>query len=235
MKTFLSILAAAAVSPSLPPLELGTFDVYPGLGGIVVAAPHEGFDLGTASVASAAATVMGAGYVGATGFRKRAHPINVNRPTEGVGLKPAEETRTERAETIYHAYLARLGHAARGSVRLLIEIHGNARAENVGVVEIATVGVSRDRALALRKRLSERFPQVDWRIEPLDELHYRAPASKEYGALSKVARSLHFELPQSLRGQDQGAEVGKRLGEVVTEWLAEASASVGRHLWSGRV
>jgi hypothetical protein len=213
------VLAAAAVAPMLPPLDLGSFEVSPGLGGIVVAAPHEGFDMRTSAVASGTATVLGSGYVVATGFRGGGHLINVNRPTEGVGLAPMDEVGTERAATVHSAYLARLGEAARGSLRLLVEIHGNARPENVGVVEVATVGISRDRALALRKRLAERLPSVAWRVEPLDVLHYQASASKAAGALARAPLALHFEQRFAVRIVPNSWDLGPLIPETPREMV----------------
>jgi hypothetical protein len=200
--------------------------VTPGLGGIVVAAPHEGFDIRTAEVASAAATVLGAGYVAATGFRTREHPINVNRPTEGAHLKPDEESRTERALTVFQAYHARLGEAARGPVRLLVEVHGNSRPENVGLIEIATVGVSTPSAEVLKVDLRSRFPAMRIAVEPVDRVHYAATASKESGAMSRVPQAVHVELPKDLREPSKARETGTKLGQTLKAWLTGPPASV---------
>lgn len=220
----LAVFLIAAAAPE--PLSLGEFTVEPGLGGIVVAAPHEGFDLRSSEVASATARVLGAGYVSASGFRTFDRPINVNRPTEGVRMAPDAEVQTDRSRTVFLAYHARVGEAARGPVRLLIEIHGNARPENAGLVEIATVGIASDSALALKARLEPAFPGYRFLVEPLDELHYAAMASKRWGALSSVPVALHFELPAALRAPGVATDTGRRLGEVLLDWLGAATASV---------
>ena len=187
---------ASDASPP-PPLSLGTFEVLPGLAGLVVAAPHEGFDLRTAEVASGAATVLGAGYVVASGFRTRGHPIE----------------------------------ASRGPLRLLVEVHGNSRRENVGVVEVATVGLDKRRASALKATLEARFQGVRFLVEPVDVLHYQGEGTKQGGTLSRFGTALQIEFPWALRSPGAARDTGQRLGAALGGWLgvstATASAVVG--------
>jgi len=191
--------------------------------------------LRTSDVASAAATVLSAGYVAATGFRTADRPLNVNRPTEGARLKPDEEAHTERALTVFQAYHARLGEAARGPVRLLVEVHGNSRPENVGLIEVATVGIATASAELLRAGLNSRFPALRVAVEPADRVHYAATATKRWGSLSRIPQALHVEFPKDPREPAKARETGKKLGLALNAWLtapasvsAAASASAGK-------
>ena len=79
--------------------------------------------------------------------------------------------------------------AAQGPLRLYVEVHGNARAESAGRLEIATVGVSRDDAwrpktlleLIRDARLPAEgdVPRLDVWMEPIDSLWYTASAAKQ--------------------------------------------------------
>lgn len=221
-KLLLALAIAIAASSEPSPLGLGQFIVEPGEGGIVVAAPHEGFDLLSSEVASAAAQVLGAGYVAAKGFRTFERPINVNRPTEGARLAADSERRTDRANAVFLAYQARVGEAARGPVGLLIEIHGNTRPESAGQVEIAAVGLAPESARLLKRSLEPRFPGYRVLVEPVDDLHFTGQGTKLWGAFRTAPVALHIELPAALRAAGITSDTGRRLGDGLLDWLAQS-------------
>lgn len=207
MRQLLLVLALsatlAAPAAAASPLSEGRFEALPGLTGVVVAAPHCGYDLRSDDVARQVALATGAGYVLAGGFRTFAHPWNVNRPTSGAGRTPDQEDRTPEAAAVYAAY-ARLVKAQ--APRLYVEIHGNARPESAGWIEAATVNIPAPLAAAFqadfRRRvaaLDAAYPRFDLKIEPFDEIHFRASSAKQHGVFQLVPRALHLELPKAMR------------------------------------
>ena len=223
----------AAIPPELEiPLARGQFVSRSGKPGLVIGAPHGGSDDGTDRISRELAERTGFGLVLATGFsnidsqRRRFH---VNRPTEGVpGQPPSSEVYTEEARTVYEAYVRRVKEAAQGPIRLFVELHGNARKESAGRIEIATVGVDRQQAWQL-KTLFELIrdvhlkawpeaPQLQVLMEPLDRLHLNASATKQTGILRLPQQALHIELPRSARSAGREAYV-----EILAEFLKETS------------
>src|SRR5687767_3396218 len=94
--------------------------VAPPQRGIVMAAPHGRFDRHTDEIAAELAARLGTGLVVARGFRHRARPVNVNRPTEGI--PPDLERGTARAQALYEAWGRAVARAAGGPLRMYIEI-----------------------------------------------------------------------------------------------------------------
>lgn len=207
MRQLLLVLALAATlaapAAAASPLSEGRFEVLPGLTGVLVAAPHGGYDLHSDDVARRVALATGAGYVLAGGFRTFAHPWNVNRPTAGAGRTPDQEERTPEAGVVYAAYAR---HVTAQAPRLYVEIHGNARAESAGWIEAATVNLPEPLVSAFqadfRRRvaaLDASYPRFDLKIEPFDAIHFRATSAKQQGVFRLVPRGLHLELPKAMR------------------------------------
>jgi hypothetical protein len=210
MRQLLLVLALSAAIPlqtawaaaATPPVA-GRFEALPGDTGVLVAAPHGGYDLHSDDVARQVALATGAGYLLASGFRTFAHPWNVNRPTAGAGRSPDQEDRTPEAAGVYAAY-ARLVKAQ--APRLYVEIHGNARPESAGWIEAATVNIPAPLAAAFQADFRSRvaaldatYPRYDLKIEPFDDIHYRATGAKQHGIFRHVPRGLHLELPKAMR------------------------------------
>ncbi len=189
------ILALALAAPSIQEL--------PSHGGLLVAAPHGGFDLHSDEIARRVALLAGGGYLLATGFRTREHPLNVNRPTEGAGLPADQEAHTPAAAAVWAVWRAKV---ATQLPRLYVEIHGNSRKASEHRIEVATVGIDAARAVRLRadfalrlRGLAPAAPRLQWAIEPLEPLHYTAMGAKQWGALGMVPRALHLEIPFAIR------------------------------------
>lgn len=194
---------------------LGDFEYVASTNGLLVAAPHGTFDAYTDALAIAVAGRLGAGYVVARHFTPHRVRINVNRPTEGAFASCANESRTERAEEVYGAFVGLVRRAT--GVRpagLYVEIHGNSNPRTVRHLEVATVGVSDAQALAAKEafatllaRVRERvaaYPELELLIEPHDRLHFTASCAKKLGILASdaVARGIHIELPRAAREGD---------------------------------
>jgi len=214
------------------PATRGQFVTVLGRAGLVIGAPHGGSDDGTDRIGQELAKRAGFGLVLATGFAKidsEGRRFSVNRPTEGVpGRPPGEEVYTEEARLVYDAYVQRVKEVARGPIRLLVELHGNARPESTGRIEIATVGVDRQQAWRLRTlfelirdahlRASPETPRLEILVEPIDRLHLNATGAKEIGVLRLPQQALHIELPRAARTQERGAYV-----EILADFLREVA------------
>jgi hypothetical protein len=144
--------------------------------GLVVGAPHDGFDMHTGGMAREVAEELGWGCVVAEGYRsrRRGRWFDVNRPTQrphdGEGFADARETDQGRA--VYEEYQAQVYVAAgveEGPLELLVELHGNSRGVVRGgrrvaldVIELATTGFS-DREL---RQLRDRFGELCEELPP---------------------------------------------------------------------
>lgn len=187
--------------------------------GLVIAAPHEGFDLHSDAIARGVAEALGAARVTAAQYRKRSRRrfINVNRPTEEPweGERFAAERETGRARRIYGRYQALIDEAAgKKPTPLLVEIHGNARktrdgTSSIEVVECATVGISAKAARALLRLWPGDAPPLYFDNLPEHRRYryrgqsvrfrYRASGAKKDGSLSRARAALHFECPSAAR------------------------------------
>ncbi|MDB5098315.1 MAG: hypothetical protein JWM80_2736 [Cyanobacteria bacterium RYN_339] len=196
-----SFLLATALS--IDPLALGRMQWAGPAGGLVVAAPHGGFDLDTDEMARQAALLAGAGYLLASGYRTHEHPWNVNRPTAGVGLAPDAEARTPEAARVFDGYMARLDalHPA-----LYVELHGNSRPESAGAIEVAAKGIPLAALIALQADFKRRLtgfpagcPRLPLAIEGLQPIHYHAEGAKQGGAFARLPHALQLEIPRAGR------------------------------------
>lgn len=230
----LALAAATLCAWSLAsPAQAGdpsmAFEAAPLHTGVVIAAPHEGFDSHTAPMARGIAEALGTGWVTATNFRqtKLERWFDVNRPTQRLwveGRRGAGQV-TDLAEVVYAAYQERVDRASgRTPLELLVEIHGHARRASIGgqtvkvqVIELATRGFSE----AELRRLKERYERLVKELDPADrvalaveqldevyeyrgarlEFYFGASGSKQAGSLSskRTQRALHFECPSHVR------------------------------------
>jgi len=134
--------------------------------GLVVAAPHEGFDSYTGALTLEFNAALPVAHVIAAGFRKRAKGryVNVNRPTEKLVSdgKLGPEITSKRAAGVFGRYRAALHSAGASSpLSLLVELHGNSRYVRVeaddgsatrvalNVIECASTGFTAEQARAI--------------------------------------------------------------------------------------
>ncbi len=231
MPATLAIVLAADLlaGPTIPDAPGGVMQVLDVRHGLLVAAPHGGFDRHTDEMARRVALLAGGGYLLASGYRTSARPINVNRPTEGVGLAADAEYVTPASQRVWAAWAARLD-AQQPS--LYVEIHGNSRAASAGAIEVATVGVDAAQATWLKADFGRRLafldrgmPRLPWLIEPLDAIHYRAGGAKRSGALARVPMALHLETPWAVRSDTR---VRGRYADLIASTLAAFQTHLGR-------
>lgn len=204
----------AETTESPPPKTAsGEVRAEKGRAGLVIAAPHGTSDAATDVIGRDLAKLCGFGLVVATGYSQldaAGRRYNVNRPTEGVpGTAARLEVETAPARRVYEIYRRRVTEAAQGPLRLYVEVHGNARAESAGRLEIATVGVSRDDAWRLKTLLElirdarlpgdGDVPRLDVWMEPIDSLWYTASAAKQSGLMGQTTIAMHIEMPRAAR------------------------------------
>lgn len=198
---------------------MGRFESGKGKRAIIVCAPHGFYELMTEGIVKELASSLSASYVVASGFRKRSHPINVNRPTEGIGLSSKEEPSTDRSRHVFKQYIQMLRAIQDGNgVSLLVEIHGNSIKDLSHIIEIATKGFHQEFLMGLKRTQNERLknlfptdPYYRFMIEPLDPIVMAASGAKRTGSLREFQRALHIELPRELRVNDAYRERTVRL------------------------
>jgi hypothetical protein len=209
---FLTALAAVLLLVSSPalaapsPLDEGEMASWGDPGGLVIAAPHGGFDLYSDAVARQAAMFAGAACVLASGYRTRERPWNVNRPTAGVGLRADAEVRDAGAEAVYQAWAGRVSALQPA---LYAEIHGNSRPESAHAIEVAVQGISPEDAAWFKRDFAKRVkampagvPLVWMKVEGLDELHYHGESVKGQGVFMLVGKAVQLELPYAVRADE---------------------------------
>ncbi len=157
----------------------------------VLAAPHGDFDIGTFEIVRELCERHPQWTcVLATHFRSEgasAQPFNVNRPT----LLNHDDCSSPHP-LAYRVFAAWMEKVKRITPRLYVEIHGNARDESADHIEVAHKGYQPEK---LKTLLSHPM----FAIENFDEIWFKASQNKECGAMQAMTKSLHFELPASLR------------------------------------
>jgi len=205
---------------------LGEFEYAVASNGVLIAAPHGTSDANTPPIALEAAKRAGAGYIVAWRFFADKVRINVNRPTEGAFLPCAQESPSERAQSVYGTYSSIVDRAAGGTpLRLYVEIHGNSNPKTAQNIEVATVGFSAAEAQALKdafpamlaavRQSAPDFPELALLIEPADQITYTAACAKKLGVFSRVPRGVHFEFPRSARDRNTIPGAALIVAEIV--------------------
>ncbi len=160
--------------------------------GLVLAAPHEGYDMYSGDLAKRVSKKLGWGWVVAKEYRdtKEKRWLDVNRPTERrwLGSRTGDETVTNKGKATFAEYVRRLRSAAQvapsAPVPLLVEFHGHNRRVKIGtqklrldVIEVATQGFSEEQLRGLQARYDDladqRWPVGKRILLRIDRLHER--------------------------------------------------------------
>ncbi len=168
-------------------LEQGRIETLPSgqhRRGVVIGAPHGTFDEYTAEVVKQINLRTGIAAVIAKGFTPTeagGWRINVNRPTEKYYPRGEFEIASSRAKTVYDNFKEVVLEACQGKLELYVDVHQNGREKNI---EVATVGISREQARAIKKMYREIRDRslkkvsgpapVDLLIEPIDPIEIGA-------------------------------------------------------------
>lgn len=202
-----------------------------GKSGLVVAAPHGKHDKGTDQIVSRVCHNLGVAGVIAEDYVNPAtgHRLNINRPTEGAGVDPEEETPTQLAIRLYHAYLSAVLRASANNLTNYVEVHGNTHQELADKIEVAVWGVPQvvtRRILILYAQKIKSTLGVDLMIEGHAPIEKRAWANKLFGTLALAKQSLHFELPIKVRSTAKmRTQTAVLLAEIIAYWWRHAQTS----------
>ncbi len=207
--------------------ELGKLELVDSgkeISGIVIGSPHGSYDEFTAEVAKRLSYRTGFAAVIAKGFTPTETGgvrINVNRPTEKMPYSEEREIYSRRAAETYRAFKDLVFDAARGDLRLYVDVH---QYNTNSQIQVATVGISQREARAIKRiyqeirdrslRRPSAIPAVEILVEPLDPVEIGAWAAKAEGILGLSKKSLHFELPS------QQVFVTNEAREIYTRILA---------------
>lgn len=202
-----------------------------GKSNLVVSAPHGKHDRGTGEIAFKICHNLGAAGVIAEDYVNPAtgHRLNINRPTEGAGVDPSEETPTQLAVRLYHAYLSAVLRASANNLANYVEVHGNTHQELADRIEVAVWGVPQAvtrRILILYAQKIKSTLGVDLLIEGHAPIEKRAWANKLFGTLALAKQSLHFELPMKVRSTaEKRTQTAALLAEIIAYWWRHVQTS----------
>lgn len=207
------VIAGCATVSREDALKYGSFEVVRGhapLKGVVLGAPHGTADTNTDTITKLVAQDLGYSAVIARGFTKKEtgdRRINVNRPTEGAGLRPGEEVGSMRAEHVYAEYSRLEVEAAGGEMKVLVEFHCTGDRLVGGVINVGTRGLSAEQATRVKRMyyraLDEvaagtQMRRVDLAIEPIDQVPMGSGAAKTRGTPRLADRAMEIEMPISM-------------------------------------
>jgi hypothetical protein len=210
----------------------GQIFVIKGKPEVVVAAPHGRHDHWTGRIVSSICLSTGFSGVIAEDFidKRSSLRVNVNRPMEGAGVNPEEETFSELASSMHRRYQRSVFKACDGNLKNYVEIHGNKHKELKNRIEVAVKSLSLEKAKELsqlyqtltKDKLSQ-IPSVDLWIEGLNPIEKKATASKLFGVLSLSDRALHFELPEIVRLLPKSRKFYTRvLSRLISFWSLQS-------------
>jgi hypothetical protein len=212
----ISLYGCATHRAEVPSTTAGPhITVRPGRAGLVVAAPPATSDADTGDMTAEIARRTGFGLV----------VTLPGRPVAGS---------TERARAVAESYERSVREAAQGPLRFYAEIHGNARQQCAGELEIATVGVDRELALRLRAlaelirdaylRAHREVQRLDVLVAPVDAVTDQGSGAGRDGILRLPERALQIELPRCERRDWRDTYTS-----ILADFLAQAvTLSAGR-------
>ena len=235
-RRFVAAMVLAGAAQAEPSLTVTDRDSR-----FILAAPHGHYDRHTGDIVDAVCGRVGWNCLVARGFRTDRDPLNVNRPTEGVGLAPREERHTDRAARVFDRYRAAWQALGGADAALYVEVHGNSRAESAGRLEVAVVGIAGDALAALECLLASALARAGldalepW-VEGRRRIWFRARSTKWYGILSDTPHALHLEFPRRVRDAPHRARVITFLTDALPTLERWASKNRGqRNISSGRI
>jgi hypothetical protein len=213
---------------------------------LVIAAPHEGYDLKTEEIARDVGRQLEASVAVARNYRKPklGRFFNVNRPTESDLADPTSksgERVTGAATEVFDRWIALVQRGSGKRVPFYVEIHGfkdsiDVKGEpvTVEVAELATVDVTPVEAKKLQATWAKRAQELCLPPLYVDQLdpdfqfagqkvpfQKSASSAKSTGVLQSiyVGKALHFELPPGVRGSATLRHLAAQLIAEVVEPL----------------
>ncbi|MCW8963935.1 MAG: hypothetical protein OQL16_09070 [Gammaproteobacteria bacterium] len=182
-------------------LDSGTITFQDRRSEFIIAAPHGSYDRYTGKIVTQVCEILFWDCIVATGFSVSGVRLNVNRPTEGAGIKSSSEKQTPRAKEVYVEYKQIIANIAEGKPRLYIEIHGS---NNMGI-EVATSDISLEHARKLKTILEEEWHKIfdtvsAIKVQKIDRVKKVNAAVKKYGVVADLKMpAIFIELSRNLR------------------------------------
>jgi len=184
-------------------MRYGSFNVINKSSSTVLAAPHGTYDINTGAILSNVCYRGEISCVIATGFMPKGTRINVNRPTEGVGIMSTNEPITARATYAYKAFKKYVSSVASPNLNLYIEIHGS----GINGIEVALHNINPKEAKLIKKILKEEWSKqgtnlIPIKVQGVDKIKMVGNAVKNFGIVSELQpKFLAFEFSRPLRNK----------------------------------
>ncbi len=218
-------------------LRSGAITAYPAAGPrgrIVIAAPHGDTDTGTGTIVEKLRHRLECSAVIAEGFDPAdngGERLNINRPTEGISKDPhrgedaTAEKATAQAAKVYKAWASAVLQAANFQrPALYVEIHDNDYPSTQDHLEVATVGVTPEQALRIKRSWESLDTSLGIKIEPLDEVEWRGIVAKHIGIFKHLRPCVQVELPEKLCSLAAAGQHGAI--EELEDWLEDVFATL---------
>lgn len=181
----------------------GSFNVFNRSSSTVIAAPHGTYDINTGEIVSSVCANVNFSCVIATGFTPKGTRININRPTEGVGIKSTKEPKTARATRAYTSFKKHVIDVAKPNLQLYVEVHG----AGVDGIEVATHNISAKESKLIKRILKEEWLKHNATLMPIkvqgvDRIKMVGNAVKNFGIVSDLQpKFIAFEFSRALRNE----------------------------------
>lgn len=181
----------------------GSFNVFNKSSSTVLAAPHGTYDINTGEILSKVCLRIELSCVIATGFAPKGVRINVNRPTEGVGIRSTKEPKTTRAKKVYKSFKKHVSNVAVHNLKLYIEVHGS----GVNGIEVALHNISRGEARIIKKIIKEEWSKqssipIPIKVQGVDRIKMVGNAVKKFGIVADLQpKFIAFEFSRALRNK----------------------------------
>jgi len=179
----------------------GSFKITDRDSNIVVSAPHGTYDINTGEITDRVCKKLEVNCIVSKGFIPKGTRINVNRPTEGVGIKSGKEPVTERARNTYKTYLDAITRITNRNLEWYFEIHGS----KVKGMEVALHNLTKDEAIIIKAILEEQWSsesntKTAIKVQGIDKIRMTGNAVKKFGVVHKLQpKYVQFEFSRELR------------------------------------
>lgn len=190
-------------SPTIIKTHYGTFNIFDKSSSTVLAAPHGSYDINTGAILYNVCSQVKFSCVIATGFTPKGTRININRPTEGVGIKSTKEPKTVRANKAYTSFKKHVSNVANPNLQLYIEIHGS----GINGIEVALHNISKNEAELIKKILKEEWSKqstdlIPIKVQRVDKIKMVGNAVKKFGIVADLQpKFIAFEFSRPLRNK----------------------------------
>ena len=183
----------------------GSFKIIDKDSNIVVSAPHGTYDINTGAITALICKELDVNCIITKGFMPKGTRINVNRPTEGVGIKSSKEPVTTRSKKTYKKYLNAITKVTNNNLKWYFEVHGS----KVKGMEVALHNITQEEAIILKTILKEEWStysnnKVSIKVQGINKIKMTGNAVKKFGVVHELQpKYVQFEFSRKLRKNKQ--------------------------------